>query len=172
MSDQSGENISLQSSRLLLGPYRLSWVAYVKQAGATLLLLAIGALILQWSVLFGSLWIVIWLAVYLYGFLYLRSVSLFADAHGVWVARGILPWNKGVSGVKWRDLDEAVYFQGFFAWLFKSFRLRIGHRFTKANEIILPNVNRGDSAVKAINQLHVEMVNGIDLDDLARQRGG
>lgn len=28
-----------------------------------------------------------------------------------WMICCVLPWNKGVAGVKWRDLDEAVYFQ-------------------------------------------------------------
>lgn len=42
----------------------------------------------------------------------LRAVHLYCGDVGVWVYSGVLPWNKGVAGVKWRNLDEAVYFQG------------------------------------------------------------
>lgn len=77
---------------------------------------------------------------------------------GVWVYSGILPWNKGVAGVKWRDLDEAVYFQSMGSWLFKSYSVRIGHRFTKSSEILLSHWARGHEAAMAINGQHQDLV--------------
>ena len=82
--------------------------------------------------------------------------------------KGILPWAKGTSGVKWRDLDEAVFFPGFFGWVFKSYQLRIGHRFTKSSEIVLGHIRGGDTAVQEINQLHIEMVRNSEIDGVRR----
>lgn len=56
-------------------------------------------------------------------------------AYIIWVYSGVLPWSKGVAGIKWRDLDEAVYFQGPVSGALRSYCLRIGHRFTKSSEI-------------------------------------
>jgi hypothetical protein len=70
--------------------------------------------------------------------------------------RGILPWNKGVAGVKWRDVEDAVFYTGFLSWAFNSHSLRVGHRFTKASEIFLGNVRHGRQAVEHINELHRE----------------
>jgi hypothetical protein len=72
----------------------------------------------------------------------------------VWVFRGILPWSKGVSGVKWRDLEDAVFFPNFLSWLLRSYTIRVGHRFTKTSEIVLPNIARGHEAVAHINERH------------------
>jgi hypothetical protein len=82
----------------------------------------------------------------------LRSYHLFSDEMGVWLYSGVLPWNKGVRGVKWRDLDDATYTRSLGGWLLKSYSLRIGHRFTRSNELILKDIGRGDRAVMTINQ--------------------
>ena len=58
----------------------------------------------------------------------------------MWTYSGILPWKKGVSGVKWRDMDEATFVPGFWSWITGSYTVCIGHRFTKANEIVLTNI--------------------------------
>lgn len=89
-----------------------------------------------------------------YQFLLLRSVQLYYDDVGVWVYSGILPWKKGVAGVKWRDMDEAIFEQGFWSWLTRSYTIRIGHRFTKASEIRLTNIAGGKDAVGILNGLH------------------
>ena len=93
-----------------------------------------------------------------YHFLHIKSFHLFFDDVGVWVYSGILPWNKGVTGVQWRDIDEAVYFQSMGSWLFKSYSIRIGHRFTKSGQILLSHWTRGHEAVMAINMKHQNMV--------------
>jgi len=88
----------------------------------------------------------------------LRSVTLMYDDVGVWLFSGVLPWDAGVTGVKWRDLDEAEFRQSVTGWLFRSHTIRIGHRYTKASEIVLTDMSRGEVAVALINQLHQDMV--------------
>ncbi len=88
----------------------------------------------------------------------LNSVKLYFDDEGVWIYSGIFPWNKGVNGVKWRDLDEAVYFTGFWSWAFKSYTIRISHRFTKSSEIVLSHMKLGNKAVTIINEEHRKIV--------------
>ena len=71
---------------------------------------------------------------------------------------GLLPWNKGVRGVKWRDLDEATFTQGFSSWVLRSYSIRVGHRFTKDSEISLSSMYNGKEAVRIINQVHQKLV--------------
>ena len=93
-----------------------------------------------------------------YHVLLLRSYNIYYDDVGIWVYSGILPWRRGVSGVKWRDLDETVFFQTFWSWLFKSYSIRIGHRFTKSSEIFLTHMSRGHETASQINHRHHELV--------------
>ena len=86
-----------------------------------------------------------------YRFLQIRSVQLYYDDVGVWMFSGVLPWKKGVAGVKWRDMDEATFEQGFWSWISGSYTIRIGHRFTKSSEIKLTNIARGKEAVATLN---------------------
>ncbi|CAG9241851.1 hypothetical protein BDI4_1080059 [Burkholderia diffusa] len=90
------------------------------------------------------------------------SYILFMDDAGIWLRRGILPWSKGVNSVKWRDLDSAVYITGFISWLTRSYTVRLEHRFTKANEILISHMAAGDQAVKVINAAHIEMIRRAD----------
>lgn len=136
-----------------------SWTAYIGIVLTGFLLLLI-LTPLAWSASVGAGLVVlaVSLAILAYKFLLLKSFHLFFDDVGIWVYSGILPWNKGVKGVKWRDLDEAVYFQSMGSWLFKSYSIRIGHRFTKSSEILLSHWSRGHEAVMAINGQHQELV--------------
>lgn len=136
-----------------------SWTAYVRVVFIGIGLLLIGTP-LAWyaSATAGIVVMVASLAFVVYQFLLLNSFHLYFDDVGVWVYSGVLPWNKGVAGVKWRDLDEAVYFQSMGSWLFKSYTIRIGHRFTKSSEILLSHWALGHEAVMAINGQHQELV--------------
>ncbi len=93
-----------------------------------------------------------------YRILLIRSVLLYYDDVGVWVYSGVLPWKRGVRGVKWRDMDEATYVTSFWSWLLRSYTVRIGHRFTKASEIRLTHMARGKQAVATINELHQHLI--------------
>ena len=138
---------------------RKSWTAYV---GIVLLgvflLLIVARPIWGVSKLAGLISFVIFSAFVVYRFLSIKSVRLYSDEHGIWVYSGVLPWEKGVHGVKWRDLDDAVYFKSMFSWLFKSYTMRLGHRFTKSSEIILTHIERGDQVVTEINSRHERLV--------------
>lgn len=138
---------------------RKSWTAYVWTVLLTLLALAVtmpGTWKHGWAVSLTCGAIIGLIAAY--SILSLRSVHLYCDGVGVWVHSGVLPWNKGVVGVKWRDLDDAVYYQGPLSWALRSYRLRIGHRFTKSSEIILTKMWLGHEAVMAINSRHQELI--------------
>lgn len=93
----------------------------------------------------------------------LQSIYLYYNRTGVWVSYGFLPWNRGGYGVKWRDLEGAVYYTNFSSWIFKSYTVRISHRFTKTSEIYLTDMARGDLAVSRINELHSLLIGNGDL---------
>ena len=93
-----------------------------------------------------------------YKFLLLHSVQLYYDDVGVWVFSGVLPWKRGVTGVKWRDMDEATFNQGFWSWLTRSYNVRIGHRFTKNSEIHLTHIGNGKAAMGELNARHRDMI--------------
>ena len=93
-----------------------------------------------------------------YRVLEIRSYQLYYDDVGVWLYSGILPWKKGMSGVKWRDMDEASFVPDFWSWLFKSYSIRIGHRYTKASEISLTGMARGKDVVAALNARQQELI--------------
>ncbi|HEX8601387.1 MAG TPA: hypothetical protein VF774_01980 [Pseudoduganella sp.] len=95
-----------------------------------------------------------------YRVLLIRSVQLYYDDAGVWLYSGVLPWARGVRGVKWRDMDEAVYVQSLRSWLLRSWTIRVGHRFTKSSTIVLSHMARGREAVTIINERHQQMIQG------------
>lgn len=129
--------------------YQLAWTAYIVPVIVFIIFSTIMMAI-------SPLAMILPIALLIYQILDIRSVRLFLDDQGVWVFSGILPWSKGTRGVKWRDLDEAVYFTGFFSWLFKAYTIRVGHRFTKDSEFTIKHVKQGDQAVMRINALHQE----------------
>jgi hypothetical protein len=140
--------------------FRKSWVAYI---GPVFSLLVLGAIAIATQYFlrdqpFG-IWIVIAIVVvaiglFVFNVMTIRSVLLYTDDHGVWVYSGILPWSKGVAGVKWRDLEDAVYMTNFSSWILRSYKVRVGHRFTKTSEIVLTHIARGNIAVEQINAQH------------------
>ena len=93
-----------------------------------------------------------------YRVLLIRSFQLYYDDVGVWLYSGVLPWQRGVRGIKWRDLDQAFYVQSFRSWLTRSWSIRVTHRFTEANAIMLSHMARGREAVAIINERHQQML--------------
>lgn len=151
--------------------YRLSWVAYTSVI-ATFVILVAAASGTGWWVLnraqteqarhigitVSVLVLLFALATFVYKILFLKSVRLYTDETGVWLYRGILPWSRGYRGVKWRDIEDAMYYTGFFSWMLRSYTVRIGHRFTKKSEIIVSHLAKGNKAVEHINQLHQDVL--------------
>ena len=138
---------------------RKAWTAYLWLGIISALLLLIGVpMAFLMSVGTGFLALVAVVAFIAYKTLLIRSYHLYTNSMGVWVYSGVLPWNRGVRGVKWRDLDEALYSQGLGSWLFKSHSLRLGHRFTRSSEILLSDMAHGDKCAMAINSQHQKLV--------------
>jgi hypothetical protein len=136
-----------------------SWTAYLSVLLAALILFGIGLpLAFQWNELAAAAVMLLSVLVVGYRILLIRSVQLYYDDVGVWLYSGILPWARGVQGVKWRDMDEATFVQSFWSWLFRSYSIRIGHRYTKASEILLTRMARGKDAVATLNAHHQELI--------------
>lgn len=136
-----------------------SWLAYAGVAALAVVLFFVALpLAFRWNeiaaacVLAGSALLVA------YRFLLVRSVQLYYDDVGVWVVSGVLPWTRGVSGVKWRDMDDASYAGGFVSWAARSWTVRIGHRFTRDSEIVLHHIAHGRKAVETVNAIHQQMI--------------
>lgn len=102
----------------------------------------------------------LYLAAFAYRCIYNRSVLLYMDDAGVWVRRGVMPWNRGIHGVKWRDIESVVYRQGFVNWASRSFPVTVVERFTQRGEIHLDHVRHGDQAVTRMNAKLMAMTQG------------
>jgi len=149
--------------------WKVSWVGYIRTIFSTLIraviYLVISSIVLNILTAISSLnlapyqqelkIIAIAFVVFslLLNLLYARSISLYYDDVGVWYFSGIFPWSKGVSGVKWANIDEATYKTGFLSWAFKSYEVTIRHKYTKSNEIVLPYIFKGNDAVMSINSV-------------------
>jgi hypothetical protein len=144
--------------------YRLGWPAYVRPCVAAFIrvfLLSVLPAVLLTTVFKKPMWVtpavvagaVLNIAFFAYDILSLHRVVLYTDEHGVWLASGLLPWNSGVSGVKWRDVSEAVFVQGLASWAFRSYTVRVGHKFTNDTELRVANVWKGHEAVQHVNDV-------------------
>jgi hypothetical protein len=142
-----------------------SWLAYVGVALlAALLFLVVLPAAFMWNEITAGVVLAVSALLVAYRFLLVRSVQLYYDDVGVWVYSGVLPWKKGVAGVKWRDMDEATFVNGFWSWATRSYTVRIRHRFTKDSEIVLTNIARGKDAVTTVNARHQALIRANLLD--------
>lgn len=136
-----------------------SWIAYFGTLLlAALLFFGLLPLAFMWNEIAAGVVFLASAIVIGYRLLLLRSVQLYYDDVGVWVYAGILPWKRGVSGVKWRDMDEATFVQGFWSWITRSYTIRIAHRFTKSSEIVLTDIAGGKDAVATLNARQQELI--------------
>ncbi|GFO61743.1 hypothetical protein GMST_40680 [Geomonas silvestris] len=141
-----------------------SWTAYLPLFVVSLLVILLVAPILALiSQHLAALFILVITVHLMSSVRALQSIYLYYNRTGVWVSYGFLPWNRGGYGVKWRDLEGAVYYTNFSSWIFKSYTVRISHRFTKTSEIYLTDMARGDLAVSRINELHSLLIGNGDL---------
>lgn len=154
MNDASMEISSIEEGAF--NKYKLSWVTYFRPLVFTVFLLAVvyafSLSAMDWYFLTGAVALITMNLIY--RVLLLRSVVLFVNDQGVWVYKGIFPWNRGTAGVRWRDVEDASYVPGFIGWVLKAYKIRIGHRFTRGSEIVLASVKNGHEAVEQINGLH------------------
>lgn len=132
--------------------WRVSWIAYIPYALIACTTLYAVTLIDTFSsslIVAGALLVL--LCYVAYKVYYLTQIRLYTDDHGVWVYRGVFPWNRGVYGVKWRDFEDVVFFTGFFYWIAKGYPVTIRPRFSNNPKVSLPPIHQGREAVEAIN---------------------
>lgn len=136
-----------------------AWTAYVGTVLLALILFgAVLPLSFKWNELAAAGVLALSALVVGYRILVIRSCRLYYDDVGVWLYSGILPWSRGLVGVKWRDMDEATFVQNFWSWLSRSYSIRINHRYTKSSEIFLTSMARGKQAVATLNARQQEMI--------------
>jgi len=136
-----------------------SWLAYAGVAALAALLFFVALpLAFYWNEMAAAAVLGVSAVLVAYRFLLVRSVQLYYDDVGVWVYSGVLPWKKGVAGVKWRDMDDATYVNGFVSWITRSYTVRIAHRYTRESEIVLHHIAGGRQAVETINARHQQMI--------------
>lgn len=138
-----------------------SWLAYAGVIVLGLVLIGLSGALRMYDVvddLVSAGLLLVSAIVVVYRFLMVRSVQLYYDDIGVWAFSGVLPWKKGVAGVKWRDMDEATFEQSFWSWVTGSYTIHIGHRYTKASEILLTNIANGKYTVSVLSARHQEMI--------------
>ena len=138
---------------------RKSWVAYIRIVLLAILLLLV-AVPLSWSLHWiAGLFVLAGSALFIgYHILHLRSYELYFDDEGIWIYSGVFPWQRGVHGIKWRDVDGAYWRPTFLSWLFKSYSLGVKHRFEAYGGIHMDHVARGNEAVMKINARHGELI--------------
>ncbi|WP_038498184.1 hypothetical protein [Janthinobacterium agaricidamnosum] len=154
MSEENAVSIKLHAT-VLCGK---SWTAYVGTFCMALIFLFMVRLSFRWGEKVAAVSLIVAALIIGYRILSARSYQLYYDEVGVWLASGFLPWSKGISGVKWRDMDEATYQPSFWSWLSRSYTIRIGHRYTKTSEITLTGMANGKAAVATLNAHLQEMI--------------
>jgi hypothetical protein len=128
-----------------------SWIAYLWLVLVAAMLMVALPFVYQWNMWAAIAMMAVGWTFIGYNALHTYSQRLYCDHLGVWLQIGFLPWNKGIVGVKWRDIDEATFSQNLFSWIFRSHTIRIGHRFTRSSEIYLPSMSNGKETVVFIN---------------------
>lgn len=152
---QQDQDISSSASSAAITLCRKSWAAYFATLLRALVVTSAFVAVLVWK---SEIWkpvTIIWAAAMLliiFRWLSIRSFHLYYDDIGVWLYSGLLPWRRGVIGVKWRDLDEATFVNGFSSWISGSYTVIVRHRFTKDSEIVVTSMANGKQAVATINQ--------------------
>ena len=137
--------------------YGTSWLAYIRPIVTFLIIFLIG-LGLSGSrttifAIIGYVAIGVALINFICNILFLKTLRVWFNEDGVWLFCGIFPWTKGTVGTTWRDISDAIFFTGFISWATKSFKIRIGHRFTKTSELVIPHIKNGNVAVMKINEI-------------------
>jgi len=94
------------------------------------------------------------------------GLKLYYDKAGVWCFSGVFPWQKGVKGVKWRDIESAHYENTFFSWLFSCYTITIENRFKPELNINLKFIGNGKAAIENINEI-LEHYSSARNEDLA-----
>lgn len=131
------------------------WPYWLSAAAVAVLVYLFATPWLTWAVILG---VSIGLLAFIYRIAYNQTVVLYVDDAGVWISKGILPWNRGVHGVYWRDIESIVADQSILNWAFQSYPVRIVQRFTDRSEIRVDGVWQGHKAVNFMNRKLMELM--------------
>ena len=147
---------------------KLSWVAYLSEVWRFFVRLLIFAVIavpisyilskgdiagknaVNWPTLVALICAVMLTA---YSVMYTASVRVFTNDGGVWMSRGVFPWEKGLTGVQWRDVGQAGFQQGALSWALRSYSMNVSHRFTTGSELTVNHVKHGNLFVQHVNDV-------------------
>lgn len=159
--EATGRNF-VDIDRLPIGRvYRASWVEYVKPMATHGAI--IGALMwlssYAWSA--SILWAFYVLAILavmtglilFYMLAHVHSTRIYANSEGVWMLRGVFPWEVQTFGIRWADAGEAVCSDGILAWLTGSYSVAVLNRHTKTADIWCSMIGEGHYFVGHINAL-------------------
>lgn len=132
---------------------RKSWIAYARAMAfpAMMLLSAYPASLLETTLGF-ALGIVGAIGL-LVEFAEVHSQFLFIDSAGVWEHSGIMPWAKGVRGLRWGDLQEMAFEMTAIGWLLNSHDLTMRHRYKASDGLCIDHVRNGHKAAERINDM-------------------
>ncbi|MCI5632750.1 hypothetical protein [Helicobacter sp.] len=157
MEDSQAE---VGGSGILSKKYGLSWIVYVKSFLFSVIFAAIVLYGIHyfkpdyfwWAVAILAIWYGITLPL---RFLSMRAMYVFMDERGVWLHSGILPWTKGKRGIIWNDCGGAVYYQGFFAYILKTYTIAITHKYTESAQIVVSGIYHGkDFCAEVSDYIH------------------
>jgi hypothetical protein len=141
-----------------------SWTAYCSVFAVASVMLLVFVLLFSIGNIVLGLGVMLLAAGFLiYRIADILSYKLYYDQNGVWIYSGVLPWSRGVNGVKWRDLDEAAFFQSALGWMANSYTIRISHRYTKSEEIRMTHTANGLRVAGQVNLLHQERLKNGDI---------
>ncbi len=154
MSEEVAESTNERRDR----EYVIAWTGYIRGSIMALTAAGFGWLLFLILPTPAMVWWLLVFAWWVYAVLHIRSYRLYTNSEGVWVYSGVMPWNKGRFGVKWRDLGEAGFSTGFLAWLTRATTVIVTHRYTQGGEIEIVHVRNGRDAVEWINRRHREII--------------
>lgn len=92
---------------------------------------------------------------------WLSSHKLFMDRSGVWMFRGIVPWERREApGIVWGELGHASTSRGLAEWALKSHTFFLVHRFTNRVERSFTHIHAGDEVASIVNEVNRRILSG------------
>lgn len=141
--------------------YRVSWVGYLKPMTPYVMVLIVLCALFwfaprlqgNWPYYLAGVLAVPWAIGMVYRFASIRVVKLFTNDAGVWLSRGVFPWQKAISGVRWEEAGEAIAITGVVAWATGAYNVGVMHRYTKKTELWHPRIAHGSRFVGQVNAI-------------------
>ena len=88
----------------------------------------------------------------IFNYLNYTHQKLVIDDSGVYQMGGFMPWNNGIRGLDWKEIEHAYFYDNFFSWSFQSYSISLKRRFSD-NSVFFNDIHRGKKAVSDINDI-------------------